>query len=184
MNAIRFPIAAAALLLPATLLPTPAAAKPAYSPMQFFEGRTEGIGTIRIMLGKPYKTRSIGHGHFERDGMMVFVQKVVDDGKPPRERRWKIRQIAPHRFSGTMNEALGPVTIEEIAGRFRFRFRMKGNLSVEQWLIPLAGGTTARNTATIRKFGVKVGTSDGMLRKLATRQSRESGQPKDTVLVP
>ena len=175
MNAIRFPIAAAAaLLLPATLLPTvllpsPAAAKPAHSPMQFFEGRTEGVGTIRIMLGKPYKTRSIGHGRFEPDGTMVFVQRVVDDGKPPRERRWKIRQIAPHRFSGTMTEALGPVAIEEIAGRFRFRFRMKGNLSVEQWLIPLAGGTTARNTATIRKFGVKVGTSDGMLRKLAAR---------------
>jgi Protein of unknown function (DUF3833) len=169
MNAIRFPIAAAVMLLPAALLPTPAAAKPAHSPMQFFEGRTEGIGTIRIMLGKPYRTRSIGHGRFEPDGTMVFVQRVVDDGRPPRERRWKIRQIAPRRFSGTMNEALGPVAIEEIAGRFRFRFRMKGNLSVEQWLIPLAGGTTARNTLTIRKFGVKVGTSDGMLRKLAGR---------------
>ncbi len=160
----------AALFIAVTaVVSAPAAAKPAHSPMQFFEGRTEGIGTIRIMLGKPYKTRSIGHGRFEPDGSMVFVQKVLDDGKPPRERRWKIRQIAPHRFTGTMTEALGPVAIEEIAGRFRFRFRMKGNLSVEQWLIPLAGGTTARNTATIRKFGVKVGTSEGMLRKLAAR---------------
>ena len=165
MNAIRIPIAAAAVLL----MPAPTAAKPPYSPMEFFEGRTEGIGTIRIMLGKPYRTRSIGHGRFEPDGTMVFVQRVVDDGKPPRERRWIIRQITSRRFSGTMSEALGPVTIDEIAGRFRFRFRMKGNLSVEQWLIPLAGGTTARNTATIRKFGVKVGASDGMLRKLPGR---------------
>ncbi len=169
MNAIRFPIAAAVMLLPAALLPAPAAAGPAYSPMKFFEGRTEGVGTVRIMLGKAYRTRSIGHGHFEPDGTMVFVQKVVDEGKPPHERRWKIRQIGPRHFSGTMTEALGPVKIEEIAGRFRFRFRMKGNLSGEQWLVPLAGGTTARNTLTIRKFGVKVGTSEGMLRKLGAR---------------
>ena len=165
MNAIRFPIAAAAALL----LASPTAARPASSPMQFFEGRTEGTGTIRIMLGKPYRTRSVGHGHFEPDGTMVFVQRVVDDGKPARERRWKIRQIGPHHFSGTMSEAIGLVKIEEVAGRLRFRFRMKGNLSVEQWLVPLAGGTTARNTLTIRKFGVKVGSSEGMLRKLAGR---------------
>ena len=137
--------------------------------MKFFEGRTEGSGTIRILLGKSFATRSVGHGRFEPDGSLLFVQRVVDDGKPPRERRWKIRQTGPRHFTGTMSEALGPVTIEEVAGRYRFRFRMKGNLSVEQWLVPLAGGTSARNTLTIRKFGVKVATSEGMLRKLAGR---------------
>ncbi len=160
---------AAFIIAGAALFSAPAAAAPPGSPMKFFEGRTEGTGTIRILLGKTYRTRSIGHGHFERDGTMVFVQKVVDDGKPPHERRWKIRQTGPRQFTGTMSEAVGPVTIEEIAGRFRFRFRMKGNLSVEQWLVPLAGGTAARNTLTIRKFGVKVGTSEGMLRKLGGR---------------
>ena len=161
--------APAVLLAAAALFATPAAAASSEGPMQFFEGRTEGIGTIRVMLGKPYRTRSVGHGRFEPDGTMVFVQRVVDDGKPPRERRWKIRQTGPRHFSGTMSEALGPVEIEEVGGRFRFRFRMKGNLSVEQWLVPLAGGTAARNTMTIRKFGVKVGTSEGMLRKLVGR---------------
>ena len=165
MNAFRILIAAAA----AWLLHAPATAGSVSSPMKFFEGRTEGTGTIRILLGKTYRTRSVGHGRFEPDGTMVFVQRVVDDGKPPHERRWKIRQTGPRHFTGTMSEAIGPVTIEEIAGRYRFRFRMKGNLSVEQWLVPLAGGTAARNTLTIRKFGVKVGTSEGMLRKLAGR---------------
>lgn len=147
----------------------PAAAAPSDGPMHFFEGRTEGSGTVKIMLGKPYRTRSVGHGRFQPDGTLLFVQRVVDDGQPPRERRWKIRQTGPRHFSGTMSEALGPVKIEEVGGRFRFRFRMKGNLSVEQWLVPLAGGAAARNTVTIRKFGVKVGTSEGMLRKLASR---------------
>ena len=167
MNAIRIVIAAAATWL----LAAPATAGSA-SPMQFFEGRTEGTGTIRILLGKAFVTRSVGHGRFERDGTMVFVQRVVDQGRPARERRWKIRQTGPRHFTGTMSEAIGPVTIEEVAGRFRFRFRMKGNLSVEQWLIPLAGGTAARNTLTIRKFGVKVATSEGMLRKVAASASR------------
>ena len=161
--------APAALLAAASLFAAPAAAASTDGPMQFFEGRTEGSGTIRTVLGKPYRTRSVGHGRFEPDGTMVFVQRVVDDGKPPHERRWKIRQTGPRHFSGTMSEALGPVKIEEVGGRFRFRFRMKGNLSVEQWLVPLAGGTAARNTLTIRKFGVKVATSEGMLRKLAGR---------------
>ena len=137
--------------------------------MQFFEGRTEGSGTVKILLDKPYRTSSVGAGRFEPDGSMLFVQRVVDEGRAPRERRWKIRQTGPRRYSGTMSEALGPVTIDEVGGRYRFRFRMKGNLSVEQWLVPLAGGTVARNSMTVRKFGVKVGTSEGIIRKLAGR---------------
>ncbi|MBA3510512.1 hypothetical protein [Sphingomonas sp.] len=137
--------------------------------MQFFEGRTVGSGTVRILLGKPFRTRSVGQGRFQPDGSMLFVQQVEEQGKPPRERRWSVRKIGPRRYSGAMSEALGPVAIDEIRGRFRFRFRMKGKLSAEQWLIPLPGGTTARNTLTIRKLGVKVGSGEGMLRKIAGR---------------
>src|SRR5687767_7045367 len=126
MHALRILIAAGA----AVLLPAPASAGPAGSPMQFFEGRTEGTGTIRILLGKSFVTRSVGHGRFEPDGSLLFVQRVVETGRQARERRWKIRQTGARRFTGTMSEAIGPVTIEEIAGRYRFRFRMKGNLSV------------------------------------------------------
>lgn len=160
------------LLLPATaalLITTPASAAPAAHPLHFFEGRTEGSGTVRIILKKPYRTRSISQGRIEPDGSLLLVQRVEDDGQPPRERRWKVRQIAPRRYTGTMSEAVGPVTIDEVGGRFRFRFRMKGNLSVEQWLAPLAGGTAARNTMRVRKFGVTVGTGDGIVRKIVGR---------------
>ena len=161
-----------AVLAAAALLSAPAAAAPAGSPMQFFEGRTEGTGTIRIMLGKPYRTRSIGHGRLEPDGTLLFVQRVVDEGQPPRERRWKIRQTGPRHFSGTMSEAVGPVKIEEVGGRFRFRFKMKGNVSIEQWLVPLAGGKAASNTVTIRKFGVKVGTANETITKVGAGAAR------------
>jgi hypothetical protein len=80
-----------------------------------------------------------------------------------------MRQIATGRYSGTMTEATGPVTIDEVGGRYRFRFKMKGNLSVEQWLAPLAGGKSARNSMTVRKLGMTVATGDGLIRKITNR---------------
>ena len=163
MHAMRVLLPAAA----AVLHPASAAAAPPIHPLQFFEGRTEGTGTVRILMRKPYRTQSVGHGRIERDGSLTLVQRIDDQGRPPRERRWKIRRVGSGRFSGTMSEAIGPVTIDDVGGRYRFRFKMKGNLSVEQWLVPLAGGTAARNRMTVRKYGVTVGTGDGVIRKLA-----------------
>jgi len=100
---------------------------------------------------------------------LVLVQRVEDEGKPPRERRWRIRQIGSGHYSGTMSEAIGPVTIDDVGGSYRFRYRMKGNFAVEQWLVPLPGGMAARNSLKVRKFGMTVGTSDGTIRKIQSR---------------
>jgi uncharacterized protein DUF3833 len=162
MNAFRATLTAAAA---AAFLSQAAMADP-IKPLEFFEGRTESIGTIKVVLKKAFKTHSSGTGKIGADGTLLLVQKVEDEGKPPRERRWKIRQTAPGKFSGTMSEATGPVTVEEVDGRYRFRFKMKGGLSVEQWVIPSPGGKTAKNTMTIKKLGVTVATGTGTIRKL------------------
>jgi hypothetical protein len=155
------------LLLPAALLlSAPVTAESPVHPLRFFEGRTEGTGTIKVVLKKPYHTRSVGRGRIDRDGALVLVQRVEEEGKPARERRWRIRQIDARRFSGTMSEAAGPVLIEEVKGRYRFRFKMKGNLSAEQWLTPLPGGRAARNTITVRKLGMTVATGSGTIKKV------------------
>jgi hypothetical protein len=65
-----------------------------------------------------------------------------------------------------MNEAKGPVQIEQIGDRYRFRFAMPGNVSVEQWVAPNADGRSGSTKLTIRKMGVKVGSSEGTIRKL------------------
>lgn len=165
MPSIRFLLPAAAALL----LCTSATATPRADPLHFFEGRTEGSGIVRIIMKKPYRTRSVGLGRIERDGSLSLVQRVEDEGRPPRERKWKIRKVGPSRYSGTMTEAVGPVSIEEVAGRYRFRFKMKGHLSVEQWMAPQPGGMAALNNMTVRKLGMTVGTSEGMIRKFASR---------------
>ena len=71
-----------------------------------------------------------------------------------------------------MSEASSPVTIDEIGGRYRFRFKMKGNLSVEQWLAPMAGGRSARNRMIVRKFGMTVGSGEGIIRKVTASAAR------------
>jgi hypothetical protein len=134
-------------------------------PMRFFEGRTESLSTIKLMMRKPYRSKTTGEGEIN-DGVLHLVQRVHEEGKPPFERRWRMRHVAPGRFTGTMSEAIGQVHVDKVGERYRFRFKMKGNISIEQWLIPLPGGTSARSKTSIRKFGLTVGRSEGTIRKL------------------
>ena len=134
-------------------------------PMRFFEGRTESTSTVKLIMRKPFASRSLGNGEIS-NGVLSLTQLVQDEGKKPFDRHWKIRQVGPGRFSGSMNEAVGPVTAEEIDGRYRFRFKIKGKISVEQWLTPLPGGREALSKTSIRKLGLTVGKSEGTVRKL------------------
>lgn len=151
------------------LVASPAFAAPASSesPLAFFEGRTISEGTTKIMMRKPYKARSSGVGRIEEDGSLNLVQQVEENGEPRKERRWRIRQVSAHRFTGTMSEAVGPVSVDKVGNRFRFRFKMKGGLSVEQWLTPLADGLSARSSLTVKKLGISVATGEAMIRRLS-----------------
>jgi hypothetical protein len=120
-----------------------------------------------MVMKKPFKSRSLGRGKLLGDRSLDLVQRVEDEGRPPHERRWKIRQVGPGRFAGTMSEAVGPVTIEETPKGYRFRFKLKDNMAVEQWLMPMAGGKAARSKVTVRRFGIAVFKSDGVVRKLS-----------------
>jgi hypothetical protein len=136
------------------------------NPLTFFEGRTESVSTVRIAMKKPYRSRAIGKGQIKPDGSLELIQRVEDEGQLPRERRWHMRQVSPGRYTGTMSEAAGPITVEEIDGRYRFRFRMQGSVAIEQWLTPMPDGRSARSVIIIRKYGIHVGSSDGYVHKL------------------
>jgi hypothetical protein len=162
MHHVHWALAAPILIAAAA----PAAAQQQVDPLRFFEGRTQTDGTVKVMFKKPYRTRSFGQGRIEPDGSLTLVQRVEDDGLLPHERRWRVRQVGPGRYTAAMSEATGPVAIKQVGARFRFRFKMKGNLSVEQWLMPLPGGASARNSIRVRRFGLVVATTDGTIRKL------------------
>lgn len=156
-----------AFAAPALLFAMPvASADVPVDPLRFFEGRTETEGTVKVLFHKSYRSHSIGHGRIGPDGSLTLVQRVVDDGKPPHERRWHVRRTAPGQFSATMSQAVGPVTIERVGDRYRFRFKMKGNLRVEQMLTPLPDGRSARTKAKVRRLGITVATTTGIIRKV------------------
>lgn len=163
MYAFRLMVAAPLSLLAA---PLASASVQQVDPLRFFEGRTETAGTVKIMFHKAYRTRSIGNGRIEPDGSLTLVQRVEDEGKVPHDRRWHVWQTAPDRFSASMSEAVGPVRIERVGDRYRFRFRLKGDLNAEQMLTPLPGGRSALSNTIVKRWGLTVATTDAIVRKV------------------
>ena len=163
MYPLRLAFLAPALLLAPAASPAP---QPA-DPLEFFEGRTESQGTIKIMMRKPYRTRSVGTGTIGPDGSLTLVQQVYDDGKPVQQRRWKVRRSGPGKYVATMSEAAGPVAIDKVGGQYRFRFKLKGNLAAEQMMIPHPSGRSARNSMKVKRLGIVVATTEGTIRKVS-----------------
>lgn len=162
---IRMPIAFACATLLA--IPSGARAVPLAQPLRFFEGRTESVGTMKIMMHKTRRVRSLGRGTIGQDGSLTLIQDVHDDGDPPHQRTWHIRQVGRGKYAGTMTEAIGPVTIDQDGDGYRFRFKMRGGLAVEEWLVPDRDGNSGSSTLTIRKYGMTVASSKGTIRKLS-----------------
>lgn len=139
---------------------------PADQPLRFFEGRTEMVSTVKVVMKKPYQSRTIGNGRILPDGSLALVQEVREEGKPLVKRHWKIREVGRGKFAGTMSDAVGPVTVNEAKGTYRFQFKLKGHLAVDQWVRPLPGGKTAQSRMTVRKLGMQVASSQGIIRKI------------------
>ncbi len=163
MHPLRLALVAPIVFLAPAASPAP---EPT-DPLRFFEGRTESQGTIKIIMRKPYRSRSVGVGTIQPDGSLSLVQQVHEDGKPVQQRRWKVRRAGPGRYTATMSEAAGPVAIDKVGGQYRFRFKLKGNLAAEQMMIPLPGGRSARNVMKVKRLGVVVATSEGTIRKVS-----------------
>lgn len=144
-----------------------ATAEPAADPFSFFEGVTDTIGTLKVVMHSPVRTHCISRGELRPDGSLSLVQRVEDEKSQPYLRRWQIRQTAPGHFVGTMSQATGPVAIDEVGDRYRFRFRMSGGLSVEEWLTPLQGGKSAKSIIIVHKWGFPVAYSEGTVRKIS-----------------
>jgi hypothetical protein len=154
----------------ALLVSSSAFAMPLAHPLRFFEGRTESVGVMKTIMKKPWNIRSVGHGTISPDGTLTLVQQVHDDGEKPHQRIWKIRQVGPAKFTGTMSEAQGPVTIEQIGKGYRFKFKVQG-MSAEQWIIPNPDGNSGLSKLVVRKFGMTVAKAEGTIRKLSEQAS-------------
>src|ERR1043165_5713660 len=84
-----------------------AAAAPS-APEQFFVGRTEGSGTVQMIMAGSHKVRDVSRGRLDRSGALILDQMVYEEGKPARRRSWRLVRSGPNRVSGTISDAGGP----------------------------------------------------------------------------
>ena len=77
-----------------------------------------------------------------------------------------MRQTGPGRWTGTLTDAAGPVTVVEKGNTGLIRYRMRNGAQVEQELRLLPGGRVLRNRLVVHKWGVRVAWVDETIRKL------------------
>jgi hypothetical protein len=145
-----------------------AAAPPAPSaPERFFVGRTEGAGTVQMIMSGSHKVRDVSRGRLDKSGALILEQMVYEEGKPARRRSWRLVRSGPNRVSGTISDAVGPVTGDIRGNVLHLKYRAKeANAQVEQWITLHAGGRTASNRMIFKKFGFKAATLNSTIRKL------------------
>lgn len=152
------------VLVPLLLL---AAAPPATAPEQFFVGRTEGSGTVQMVLAGSHKVRDVSRGRLDKSGALILEQIVYEEGKPARRRSWRLVRSGPNRVSGTISDAVGPVTGDIKGNVLHLRYQAReASAQVEQWITLHPGGRTASNRMVFKKFGFKAATLNSTIRKL------------------
>lgn len=140
---------------------------PVFDPVRFFTGRTVGSAELKVIFSAPKRVAVQGLGHVDPDGTLVLDQRVDQEGKRPRTREWRLREVAPGRYAGTLTDAEGPVRADVHGNRLHLRYRMKdGGLEVEQWIYLQPGGREALNRMSISKFGIGVGRLEETIRKI------------------
>lgn len=153
-------------LLPLALMAVSAAPARQFDPLDFFAGRTEGIGRMKIALGPLRAVRVHGRGLIQPDGAIVLDQDVDRENKPSTHRSWRIRAIAPGLYAGSLSDAGGPIVGETVDGRLHLSYRSKSGFAVDQWLALTPDGRSAVNRLTARKMGVVVAYLDETIRKV------------------
>ena len=165
---VRYPMRMGSILLLAALVsPVSASAAPArFDPIAFFTGATEGTGRMKILLGPHRTIRVHGRGHVAANGVLVLDQTVERENKPPQHRQWRIRPLGQGRYTGTLSDARGPVTVESVGNRLRLAYKGKAGVSIEQRLVLAPDGRSAQNRLTARRLGAVVARLDETIRKV------------------
>ncbi len=140
---------------------------PRFFAERFFAGRLDGVGTLKIVLHAPTTTHVTSVGQVAADGVLLLDQHIEQQGKPARDRHWRIRPLGDGRYAGTLTDASGPVVGEAVGNRLHLSFPMKGGMRVDQWLTLSPDGQVAQNHLIVRKLGVTVATLEETIRKLS-----------------
>lgn len=151
-------------LLAALAAAVPAQAAP-FDPVEFFRGHTHGDGVLKVIFQSPKQVQVDSTGTVGDDGSLVLVQHVDDHGGPPRTRIWRMRRLSPGRFAGTMDDAVGPVTITLVGDSARLTYVDHEGNHFDQLLTP-NGPREVVNRTKVRRFGLIVARLTETIHKL------------------
>ncbi len=168
---LRFRRLFPAAILSLSALSTPSSAQApgagrSFDVIRFFEGRTEGQARLKVIFRSPKTVRVQSRGRVEPGGQLVLVQDIAEEGKPRRTREWRMREVSPGRFTGTLTDAGGAVAGEVRGNLFHVRYPMQNGLHAEQWLTLQPDGKTVLNRMHVTKLKLRVATLEETIRKL------------------
>ena len=129
---------------------------PAFDAIAFFEGSTEGLGTLTIRTRSPQTVQVQSVGTRTPGGGLTLVQSVRLGDAPPSERTWVLRPAGSARWTGTLTDADGPVEAWAEGDRLWIRYSMPRGLSMHQELTLQPDGGLALNLATVRFWGLPI----------------------------
>lgn len=144
-----------------------AAPTPVFAPERFFEGKTEGNGTLKVIMKSAQTVKVRGMGRIEGDTLLL--EHVVErTGEPVERKHWRIKKLGMGRYAGTLSDAVGPLSGDASGNRLHFKYRLKkGSVDVEQWIYLRPDGQSAVNYMTLRRLGMQVGTLQETIRRVS-----------------
>ena len=131
----------------------------------FFTGRTHADNDIKIVFHSAHKLVVDTVGRREGNEFLE-VDTVREEGKPVRIRTWRMREVGPNHFTGTLSDATGPVDMTVRGMTATIRYVMNGGLNIYETMQLEADGHTLSNHVEARKLGLKFARVDGVIRKI------------------
>lgn len=145
----------------------PVSPAPLFDALAFFDGRAEGVASLKVIFAAAHTIRVHSHGVRQTDGSLVLDQIVEEAGKKPRTRQWHIRETSPNHYAGTLSDAASAITGETSGNRLHLHFTMKGGMDTNQWLTLAPDGQSAHNIMVVRKLGLTLAVLDETITRTA-----------------
>lgn len=143
----------------------PATSTEVFHPDLFFQGRTQGRGTLRTLTSsrpKPLAVQSTGR--IAPDGTLILDQSIMLGGKPS-TRTFRLRRADNGGWTGSLTDA-GPVTATVTGNRMTLNYRLKNAGRMTQILTLQPDNRTLLNRATVTMMGLRVVTIEETIEKL------------------
>jgi hypothetical protein len=157
---------AACVSAPQAIAPIPQADAPRFDPFTFFAGNSAGTGVLAKVRAADTPVQVTSSGRIVTEGLreaawaapprrvLVVDQTIREGEKPARTRQWRLYEVAPDRYEGTLSDAISPVTARVQGNQLVVEFTIKGSFKVRQELTLSPDGQRAHNVTRISQLGV------------------------------